>query len=105
MNIPELLAPAIELNQFLPDFKKAYKDVAQKSTKAFDGYVQLQFFNSNGDEKWSEKATHATINEINNAIAEPKASPSGRSWVSIKTLSMASSSFESLSILVLFVII
>jgi ATP-dependent exoDNAse (exonuclease V) beta subunit len=67
---PKLLAPAIELDQFLPDFKKAYKDVAQKSTKKFEGYVQINFFNSDGDEKWREKAAQATISEIKNATAD-----------------------------------
>lgn len=64
---PELLPPALELDQFLPDFQKAYKDVEQKSTKEFDGYVKLQLFTDDEEEKWSEKAIRATIEEVNNA--------------------------------------
>lgn len=67
---PEILATTTELDQLLPDFIKAYKDVEQKSTKDFTGLVKLQLFKSEGNNLWSDKAIEAAINEINNATAD-----------------------------------
>jgi ATP-dependent helicase/nuclease subunit A len=67
---PELLTSDLKLDQFLPDFKKAYKDVEQKSTKEFAGLVKLQFFKSEEANLWSDKAIESTIKEINNATAD-----------------------------------
>ena len=67
---PELLPATLELDQFLPDFQKAYKDVEQKSTKDFEGYVKVQLFDSEEDETWDAKAIKAAISEVNNAKAD-----------------------------------
>jgi ATP-dependent helicase/nuclease subunit A len=67
---PELLPPITELEQFLPDFKKAYKDVEQKSTKDFAGLVKLQFLKSGEENAWVDQAIEASIIEINSATAD-----------------------------------
>ena len=67
---PAIVPSALKLDQFLPDFEKAYKDVEQKSTKEFAGLVKLQFFDSDEDNLWGDKAIEAAITEINNAIAD-----------------------------------
>lgn len=64
---PEIVAINSDLEPLLPEFKAAYRDVVQKSTKEFDGMVKLQFFESEEDGKWDEKAIRATIIEIENA--------------------------------------
>jgi len=65
---PEIVAMNSDLEQLLPEFKAAYLDVVQQSTKEFDGMVKLQFFESEEDNKWDEKAIRATIIEIENAL-------------------------------------
>ncbi len=67
---PAQVAIATELEQFLPDFNKAYKDVEQKSTKDFDGLVKIQFFNSDEEAKWTDRAIEATISEVRQAVSD-----------------------------------
>jgi ATP-dependent helicase/nuclease subunit A len=66
----ELLSHITELEQFLPDFKKAYKDVSQKSTKEFAGLVKLQFLKSDKESPWANKAIEASIKEIHQATVD-----------------------------------
>ena len=61
---PKHLALAHKLDQYQPDFDKAYMDVEQQITKSYDGYVKVEFFKSSEESKWQDKAEEAALEEI-----------------------------------------
>ena len=66
---PARLADQLSLPQFLPDLEKAYRDVEQKTTKDFAGYVKVQFFTKTPEKSWQEQASQATLAGILEARA------------------------------------
>ena len=64
---PKHLAAAHKLDEYMPDFDKAYMDVEQQITKSIEGFVKVEFFASEDDIKWQDKAEKAVLTEIRNA--------------------------------------